>query len=151
MPNKVSYNYDQLIDGVNSIGRQVYQSSWRPDYVAGVLRGGMVPAVHLSHWLNVPLITVEWSLRDFECSIIPDRLINCLQDHKQVLLVDDICDSGSTFSQIVDCLDQHANTNLLRTACLHYNISQTEFEADFYHIELNKEEDDSWIVYPWEG
>jgi hypoxanthine phosphoribosyltransferase len=40
------------------------QSKWVPDYIVGITRGGLNPAVMLSQYLNVPLNTLKISLRD---------------------------------------------------------------------------------------
>ena len=88
--------------------------------VMGLPRGGLIPAVILSHKLNVPLV---------------------FEPTENTLVIDDICDSGETFIKIYQ---QHPN---LKFACLHYKMHTSNFMptvwADLY-------EGDDWIVYPWE-
>lgn len=49
--------------------------------VAGLPRGGLIPAVILSHSLNIPLVSIE-------------------EADKGTLLVDDMCDSGNTLLEL---------------------------------------------------
>jgi len=48
------------------IGRTILVNAWKPDYIVGIVRGGLVPALYLSHYLNVPMHTLNVSLRDNE-------------------------------------------------------------------------------------
>ena len=46
------------------IGIDILRGDWRPSFIVGINRGGLTPAVMLSHLLNVPLYTLRVSLRD---------------------------------------------------------------------------------------
>ena len=39
---------------------------WKPDYVVGITRGGLIPAVMISQYLDVPMHTLSISFRDGE-------------------------------------------------------------------------------------
>ena len=51
---------------VLNILQQLAQEKWIPDYIVGITRGGLTPAVMISQYLNVPLQTLNVSLRDSE-------------------------------------------------------------------------------------
>lgn len=154
------YTNDDLDKGINIIARQLVLKRWRPDHIVGVLRGGIIPAVYLSHWFNCNMSAINWSTRDGK--VVGDDgikiAVNLLADNKKVLLVDDICDTGSTLEQIVDEISkkltkskrEKMTKNNLKIACLHHNIGQDLYDPDFYQIEINKDEDPRWIKYPWE-
>jgi len=94
------------------------------DFLYGIPRGGLVPAVYLSHALDIPLWT------GFE-----------KQYPKRLLVVDDIADTGKTL------LDMRLNTPsdmLVRMATVFYK-RRSVVEPDFY-----EEVTDKWIVFPWE-
>jgi hypoxanthine phosphoribosyltransferase len=64
MTKKVYYT-DKQIDGmVHDIIRQMNNDNWMPDYVVGLTRGGLNPALKISHYLKIPMETLKVSLRD---------------------------------------------------------------------------------------
>ncbi len=155
------YTNEDLEKGVQVLARLMTIDNWRPDLVVGVLRGGVIPAVYLSHWFDCPMMSIEWSTRDSAVGKDIDyRLVERLVSGQKVLLVDDICDSGLTLDEVVANMKKMAKEFTvskedkkplnLKSACLHYNIGQDTFEPDYCHIEMNKHEDPRWVVYPWE-
>ena len=75
-------------------------------------------------------------------------------DHykKNILIIDDINDSGKTLTWIRD--DWNAPdtwNNNVRTACLIDNTVSGFDTLDYTALEINKEEEPVWIVFPWEG
>ena len=64
MTNKRYLSYADVNSQVLSIAQQITTDGWKPDYVVGLTRGGLLPAVLLSHWFNVPCHTLKVSLRD---------------------------------------------------------------------------------------
>ena len=61
---KVYYDYAQIEAWVNKISFQLYKDAWRPDYIVGLTRGGLIPAVIMSNRLGIPMETLKVSLRD---------------------------------------------------------------------------------------
>ncbi len=100
------------------------------DAVHGLPRGGLPIAVHLSHFLNLPLIN---NITQFTSEFTPD---------KKLLIVDDIVDSGSTFDRLIE-IANIKNINYT-TAVLYYKNHST-YEPDYF-----VEETLDWIVFPWE-
>lgn len=141
---------------VTHILRQIAKDGERFDVVVGVARGGLVPATLISQYLDIPLIPLKWSLRDHTTSDNIGSLTEiqtALSKGQRVLVVDDICDEGTTLKQIWDALewpsidlDAHA-----RAAALVYNLGGKIFEPDFVGIEINKSEKDVWVEFPWEN
>ena len=95
-------------------------------YVFGVPRGGIIPAVLLSHMYNLEVTT--------ELSELTERKDN-------LLIVDDIVDSGMTLKKYKD-FDLYPNVFL---SLLYKKNSTTK--PDFY---LKEAENDYWYVFPWE-
>jgi hypoxanthine phosphoribosyltransferase len=80
---------------------------------------------------------------------------------KNILIVDDINDTGATFNWIVDdwegsCLpkDTHWRNvwcENVRFAVITDNLaSDFKFNVNYSCHEVNKAEKDVWLVYPWE-
>lgn len=54
----IKYSWQDVEKAVQDIAMQMYKSNWRPDYIVGITRGGLVPSVMLSHMTGVPLHTL---------------------------------------------------------------------------------------------
>ena len=54
----INYDWHNVDKAIQSIAMQMYESEWRPDYIVGITRGGLVPAVILSHMTNIPMHTL---------------------------------------------------------------------------------------------
>ena len=160
MSNKLSLSWQDIQHLAQEIARQIQTSDWRPDLVIGVDRGGLVPSVMLSHYLNVPHASVKVSLRDGgECESLtwaPEMVL----DGKNILLVDDINDSGATqawlkedWASSVAGVDHMFTENFwhdeIRWASLVDNEASDE-TSDFAGMSVNKLENDVWIDFPWE-
>jgi hypoxanthine phosphoribosyltransferase len=102
---KIYISWDEIENAVESLAHQIRTSSFKPSYIKGIQRGGLIPAVLLSHKLNIPLIT------------------NGILDNS-VLVIDDICDSGKTIfeTQKYKCF----------TATIHHKQSAIT-KPDFYY------------------
>jgi hypoxanthine phosphoribosyltransferase len=119
--NKVYLTWDDMDELVSKLANQI-KSSELPQYITGLPRGGLIPAVMLSHKLNIPFIS------SIDVYSFPKL---------HVLVVDDIADSGETLKQYSDGC---------RTAVLHYK-PQSIHKPTFYAAKID---DIDWIVYPFE-
>ena len=54
----INYTWRNVEKGIQNIAMQMYENEWRPDYIIGITRGGLVPAVMLSHMTNIPMHTL---------------------------------------------------------------------------------------------
>ena len=55
---------DNIKSYVLDIVKQMYKDNWRPDYIVGITRGGLYPAIMLSHYLDIKMHTLDVRLRD---------------------------------------------------------------------------------------
>mgnify|MGYP004004155773 FL=1 len=144
------------------IVRQIYAGNWRPDYIVGITRGGLIPAVMLSHYLNTKMHTLDVRLRDSDDEPESNSWManNAYNFKKNILIVDDINDTGETINWIKKDweLSTHPTRSIspdvwgnnVRFACLMDNLPSSA-EIQYFGTEINKEEDPSWIVFPHEG
>ena len=58
MKHTRQYTWEGVQEAVNSIAMQLFKDEWRPDYIVGITRGGLVPAVLLSHATDIPMKTL---------------------------------------------------------------------------------------------
>lgn len=99
------------------------------DAVYGVPRGGLAVALHMSHNLNIQLL--------YDIDLIAIR-------NKNILIVDDVCDSGKTLARLCDIFTEY---NVKYTTATLHAKPRRIFEPDYYVKEV---EDNVWIEYPWE-
>lgn len=166
MIDKIYYSWRDLNGMVVEIARQLSQDNFRPDYIVGVTRGGLVPATMLSHFLGAKMFTLDVRLRDNDglglesnAWMAEDAYGYQMEKPKNILIIDDINDSGATFNWIKQdwqgsCLPVNDRWNCIwhhsvRFATLTNNVGSS-FEADYFADEVNKSEKDCWLVYPWE-
>lgn len=153
----IDYSYSDFRTGIDDIANQIEASDFRPDYIVGVVRGGSVPAVYLSHKLKIPVVMVAWSTRDN----FLERESNCwipedLHNGKKVLIVDDIVDGGDTIRELLEDWRQSTSgvgdlpLQNIRVAAMYYNTAQ-DVNVDYYHLSIDRNEDKRWVVFPWEA
>ncbi len=113
--------------------------------IVGLTRGGLVPAVYLSHALDVPMIAFDPHLLHSDgAEREPIRLPISPAVIKEVLIVDDIADTGKTFSK---CTKFFGNRGFnCTTISVFINRRTTNFEPDYPGEDSQKK----WVVFPYE-
>ena len=180
MIKKHYYSWQDIENACTNIVLQMYKDNWRPDYIVGITRGGNVPATILSNMLGVRGEALKVSLRDgseqeSNCWMADDAFGIVDQEQrdlfksrwdigkrKRILVVDDINDTGATFNWIkqdwqASCLPGEESWktvwhNNVRFATITDNLA-SEFNGtvDYSVHDVNKAEQDVWLVYPWEN
>jgi hypoxanthine phosphoribosyltransferase len=181
MIHKHYYNWYDIERMCIDIVNQMYKDNWRPDYIVGITRGGNIPATIISNITGIRCEALKVSLRDSKgqsesnCWMAEDAFGYELEldrsnvwgeaksdvlQKKNILIVDDINDSGNTFQWIVNdwqsgCLPNDPNWNNVwgnnvRFATLTENLSSNFEHVAYYAHEVNKADEDVWLVYPWE-
>jgi xanthine phosphoribosyltransferase len=171
---KIYYTWQDVEHQTQEILRQLHTDTWRPDYLVGLTRGGLVPANLISQYLSCPMETLKVSLRDDTSQ--PESNLWMAEDayghavfdpmcsgdgRKNILIVDDINDSGATLNWIMkdwqsSCFPKDKRWkeiwgHTVRVAVLVDNeSSKNKLNVDYSAIDLNKAEEDCWIVFPWE-
>jgi hypoxanthine phosphoribosyltransferase len=181
MIKKHYYNWQDVENACINIALQMYKDKWRPDYIVGITRGGNVPATILSNMLGVRGEALKVSLRDAtgesesNCWMASDAFGYVDEEErantksrwdiakrKKILIVDDINDTGATFNWIkqdwpAGCLPNEESWktvwhNNVRFATITDNLSSNfNGTVDYSVHEVNKAEQDVWLVYPWEN
>lgn len=179
---KVFVSWQDVQRQVQEIVRQMHLDGWMPDYIVGITRGGLTPANLLSQYLDVPMYALQVRLRDGDDTECESNLWMAeeafgyvpkdytIVEHagrsdpafkKNILIVDDINDSGATINWIrqdwqSSCLPNDSSwadvwNNNVRIATLYDNeSSQSELIVDYVAERVNKFETPQWIVFPWE-
>ena len=153
MANKRYVSYDNMNAMLSNIFRAMAVDGYKPEIVVGLVRGGLVPAVHVSHYFDVPMVAYKYSLRDHPGTDPISKLTELLDTGKRIVIVDDICDEGHTLHEIMEAIPEShkvAAKLQFKVAVLQHNLGATLFEPDYAGEEINKVEKPEWIVYPFE-
>ena len=169
--NKLIINQREFNGLVAKICREIANSDWRPDYIVGLTRGGLLPAVMISQYFDIPCETLKISLRDgseqesnlwmaedafgYNAAEVGDPLC------KNILVVDDINDQGTTLNWLMNdwessCLpgdprwDHVWNYNVKFAVVVDNLSSKCNIGMDYIGMEVNKAENDVWIEFPYE-
>lgn len=176
------YSWNDVKEAATSIAMQMYKDEWRPDYIVGITRGGLPLATTLSHLTGCGMETLKVRLRD---GVVPeDCETNCwmaddafgyisesereiyksrwdTKRRKNILIVDDINDTGATFEWIKkdwqsSCLPDEKDSwdsvwgKSVRFAVMTENLSSNFQKVNYFYDEVNKAENNCWLSYPWE-
>ena len=71
MIKKHIYDWHDVEKMVTSIITQMYNDDWRPDYIVGLTRGGLTPAIMMSNRTGIPMYTLDVRLRDRDGLLVP--------------------------------------------------------------------------------
>ena len=136
----VNYPWNSIDDLVKEVANRA--SSFKPTHIVGITRGGLIPAVMLSHSFDLPMETLGVSFRD-------NRATHHTKfkpiDDARYLIVDDINDSGTTFKVVSDIF---RNRRLIFATSALINKEKSGFDVDFYGEMFYH---DDGINFPWEN
>ena len=114
------------------------------DLIVGITRGGLTPAVMLSHRMQLPMMTCNITTRDGNDVDIDQYIIELSQTSNRILVVDDINDSGLT----IEIVKSHLLNCSIATLTHKPNTSVYPDQKDVYSVFESPQS--SWVVFPWE-
>ena len=178
--NKLILSDQQLRGLVGNICRDIAIGDWRPDYVVGLTRGGLLPAVMISHYFDIPCETLTIRLRNHTATesklwMAEDAIgyvpLDVRKQHggfhhiemlkKKILIVDDINDTGATLNWLMDdwkksCVPNSDEWDLVWNSNVRFAVvvdnlsSDCNVKMDYCGMEIDKSEEDVWIDFPYE-
>ena len=125
MADKLYLSWKWVDDQLNLIGDKL-EGYDKLEFISGIPRGGLIPAVMMSHAFNVKYISYS------SAKMLPKEV------RKNVLVIDDIADTGHTLKE-ANKLDFITGTLAMRVG--------SKTSPTFYGQLIT---DDSWLVFPWE-
>ena len=161
----ITYDWDKVSNAVRDIAMSMYKDQWRPDYIVGITRGGLVPAVMLSHMTGILMHTlcVQLAANGLEentesnCWMSEDAF-GYEKDPKNILILDDINRGGDAMEWIMkdwqaSCLPENEKWdqvwhNNVRFASL-LSSPNSIVDTDYWSAEFSDEEE-NWVEFPWE-
>jgi len=153
--SKYYISHLRMLHLVDEIVLNIDEDAKNYTHIMGISRGGLIPATHISHVLNLPLAITSYSAPAGKGS--GTRNTFHWQDDKHVpidrssivLVVDDIIDSGFTMAHVVEELAVHAGSV---DAAVLVNKRNSQMEKVNCRVYFGEEvsEDSPWVVFPWE-
>lgn len=139
---KKLYSFSEFMSDVSILETKIriheQISGKKINIIAPVARGGLILGTVLSHRLKIPMRIIELSFRD---NMTQTNSIEWLkEDRLNVLVVDDICDSGRTLNYI-----STVKPNILTAVLIQKELSS--YEATYY---AKTDTGTSWIDFWWE-
>lgn len=148
MEDRENLTWSDFGDASRELAAQVWNSGYRPDMIACVARGGLIPAGAVSYALDMKellVLNVEYytgigtTLRDPR--LVDPVPINDAMTDKKVLVIDDVADSGRTLEFVKGiCLKY---TSDVRVAVL-YKKERSVIDPEYVWKHV-----DGWINFPW--
>ena len=136
------HEFEKAIGALANTLRRRYD----PDVIVGVARGGLFPAVRLSHLMGdktLRIIHVKYykgvALRRKK----PELLADVGRLKGKVLVVDDVADTGTTLEFVTKHV-KRKGAKEVKVATIAAKPKST-FKPDFFVFKTNK-----WIIFPWE-
>lgn len=159
--NKRVIDYIEYKNLVSKICRSIVQCDWRPDYIVGLTRGGLLPAVMISQWFDIKMNSLDVSLRDGGDVVSNLGMAEDAYNGMKILIVDDINDTGATLNWIMEdwpsgCFPDDErwpavwNDNVRFAVIVDNLASKCNAKMDYVGMEVNKAEQDVWIEFPYE-
>jgi len=150
MPIFTPISHDAFVADVMMLADALRDGDWTPDYIVGIGRGGLVPAVYLSHTSGLPSLSVDWSSQvdEFAAGALA-RFAARTHKGERLLFVDDINDSGMTIGKIRDTLADAAPGHV-RFATLIDNVRSAQ-RIDYAARRIDRDVTKDWFVFPWEA
>jgi len=150
MPTLTLVDQPEFLTAVHYIAARIRESGWNPDWIIGIGRGGLVPAVYLSHATSIRMLSIDHSshLPDFAAELIVKLAVRSMTE--RLLFVDDINDSGTTIAHIKGALSgAGGNLDHVRFAMLIDNAVSAE-QVDYCFRKIDRSVNKDWFVFPWE-
>ncbi len=152
---------DLLLDSFK-LAEQIYARDFKPHFIVGVWRGGAPVGIAVQEYLDfmgidtnhIAIRTSSYFGIDQQHKEIKihglDYVIDSVEADQELLIVDDVFDSGRSIRAIIEEITKRARKNTpetIKTACTWYkpNRNVTDLAPDFYVHSTDK-----WLVFPHE-
>lgn len=141
--------WDELYQAVRQLAIKIRESGYTIDLIVAIGRGGYVPGRILSDLLGIKDLTsfkIEHYLGLDKCktAMVKYPLTADVED-KNILVIDDVTDTGDTFDVALTHIRQCGRVRMLRTAVMvHKEVSH--YRPDYFAEKITRWR---WVIFPW--
>ncbi|MBU7042512.1 MAG: phosphoribosyltransferase [Theionarchaea archaeon] len=124
------------------------RKDFQVDMIVGIARGGLIPAVRMSHIMDnilMRVMDVKFYTDIEEHTEMPTITVPLTEPvkGKRVLIVDDVADTGKTLKVVKENIESQGAQDV-RIAVI-AKKPQSIIDPDYYIFQT-----DRWIIFPWE-
>ena len=138
-------SWEEVEEAITALANAI-KREFNPDVIVGVARGGLIPAVRLSHLLGDKLLRII-HVKYYKGANARLKKLELLADIERVegrvLVVDDVADTGTSLEFVLNHL-KGKGAQEVRTATIAYK-PKSRLKPDYFVYET-----DRWVVFPWE-
>lgn len=159
---KTFISAESLLRDSLTLGVQIVRSGFRPSFLVGIWRGGAPIGISVQEVLefngiecdHIAIRTSSYTGIDQQAKTVRvhavDYLVSQLTAEDQLLLIDDVFDSGRSLEAVIAELQRRCRRNMphqVRIATVYYKPSRnrSSLQPD-YHVRST----DQWLVFPHE-
>ncbi|MBU7013198.1 MAG: phosphoribosyltransferase [Theionarchaea archaeon] len=124
------------------------RKDYKVDIIVGIARGGLIPAVRMSHIMDnilMRVMDVKFYTDVEQHTELPEITVPLTEpiENKNILIVDDVADTGKTLKVVKE--------DIRKKGCRDVRIAviakkpQSIVDPDYYIFQT-----DRWIIFPWE-
>jgi len=146
-------SWNSFNNHINKLAEKIKKSGKKYDLIIGIARGGLIPAVALSHILNIPMgvHTVKSYYGKNKKPPQSDVYVSTtfrINMHTKILLVDELVDSGDSIKESSERLKKlDSDIKSMDIAVLYYKENSC-VKPDYF---VKKFKSDVWLYFPWEN
>lgn len=141
-------SWQQVYQAGRALAQTIRQARFQPDLIIAIGRGGYVPARILADYLDMMALTAIRIEHYHGAEKQRQARVKYPLGHditgQKILLVDDVSDSGDTYTVALEYLNT-LNPGEVKTAALHHKVVSS-YVPDFYAEEIKEWR---WLTYPW--
>lgn len=142
-------NWDEIQKTLYNSTREVIQSDFDPTAIVGIARGGWMPARCVADFLeinNLTSVKVDHyqGTEKTENAVLQFDARSVAIDDENVLVVDDIVDTGKTLSKSLESIENKGAIKA-RSMTIH-SIPSSDINPDYIGKSYDKF---YWVIYPW--
>ena len=153
---KIYYTYEDIHNLVRKVAKKIKDDNYEPDVMVAVAGGGYIPGRILRNEFKKPLVGISMNYYNEKDEI--QEKANIYQwvteeevRDKKILIVDEVDDTRKTLHYIIENIKQLKPKEIGIAVLNNKMKTKKPFEVDDIRYYCAEENEDKWIVYPWDN
>ena len=148
MEDKQYLSWRDIRELSTKLADSIRRSDFKPDCLIGITVGGLIPLTLLSKDLGVTDVRTV-SAASYSGSAQGTLTVSNVPETdlagRNVLLVDEIADTGETLKEVSRILREQCGANDMKIATLVVRTDKCKLRPDFSALDSER-----WVVFPWD-